>query len=272
MSQYSKSISRHERGCIIFLIDQSGSMEDQFAGGSGSTKAEGVADAVNNLLNTINIRCTFDEDEPRHYFDIAVIGYGLNSISVSNALPIGGPDYFVSPADLQACASIEQKLDAHGEIHSVPVWIYPKAENGTPMCAALSEAERLLQEWVLQNPTSFPPVVINITDGYAGDGDPSMLVPSLQSLSTEDGNTLVFNCHISEITGQAVKFPSSPAGLPDDLLFNCSSILPDIMVDAAAQMSSLNIMPGARGLVFNASIVDLINLLKIGTAHTQRLR
>ena len=45
------------------------------------------------------------------------------------------------------------------------------ANGGTPMCHALGMATSLLQSWTSQHANSFPPVVINISDGEATDGD-----------------------------------------------------------------------------------------------------
>ena len=54
----------------------------------------------------------------------------------------------------------------------LPIWLRPKAGYGTPMCDALSTASTALQEWTSQHPDSYPPMVINVTDGAATDGNP----------------------------------------------------------------------------------------------------
>jgi hypothetical protein len=59
---YSAEISRKNPTCFLFLIDQSGSMADPFGTGeSKKRKADGVADAINNLLRELGIRCAKDE-------------------------------------------------------------------------------------------------------------------------------------------------------------------------------------------------------------------
>src|SRR5256885_15696862 len=52
-----------------------------------------------------------------------------------------------------------------------PVWFDPYSKGGTPMCAALKEATKITQTWCQEHPNGFPPIVINITDGEATDGD-----------------------------------------------------------------------------------------------------
>ena len=63
---YSAEISRTNPSCFLFLIDQSGSMGDSFgAGESSMTKANGVADAINRLLQNLVIKCAKEEGVPR---------------------------------------------------------------------------------------------------------------------------------------------------------------------------------------------------------------
>src|SRR5262245_37135538 len=84
---YSAEISRSNPSCFLFLIDQSGSMQESVdaansdAGGDGParpggrTKAQGVADAVNRLLQNLVIKCAKSEGV-RDYYHVGVLGYG----------------------------------------------------------------------------------------------------------------------------------------------------------------------------------------------------
>lgn len=74
---YSAEISRTNPTCFLFLIDQSGSMSDPIGGQSGSRKADGVADAINKLLQNLIIKSSKSEGV-RDYFHIGVIGYGAD--------------------------------------------------------------------------------------------------------------------------------------------------------------------------------------------------
>ena len=59
---YSAEISRANPSCFLFLIDQSGSMEDPFGGGEATRKkADLVADAINRLLQNLVIKCAKEE-------------------------------------------------------------------------------------------------------------------------------------------------------------------------------------------------------------------
>src|SRR5262249_15135165 len=120
-----------------------------------------------------------------------------------------------------------------------PVWFEPIASGGTPMCKALGDARRVCQDWLGQHPGSFPPVVINITDGESSDGDPTSSAASLRGLSSTDGEVLLFNLHISSAKGvRSIEFPSADSELPDQyakLLFQMSSRLTPVMITAAKQ-------------------------------------
>ena len=74
---FSAEISRTNPTCLLFLIDQSNSMDGPFAGQPGKKKADGVADAINRLLQNLALKCA-KSDGIRDYFFVGVIGYGNN--------------------------------------------------------------------------------------------------------------------------------------------------------------------------------------------------
>src|SRR6516162_6569532 len=72
---YVAEISRTNPTCLLFLVDQSSSMAGPFGGSPGKTRADGVADAVNRLLQNLALKCA-KSDGIRDYFHVGVIGYG----------------------------------------------------------------------------------------------------------------------------------------------------------------------------------------------------
>src|SRR5688572_4652677 len=88
---YSAEISRANPSCFLFVLDQSGSMEDAFGAKTGRSKAQELADVINRLLQTLATRCAKGEDV-RDYFDIGVIGYGA-SVGPVLQRPLGGRDF-----------------------------------------------------------------------------------------------------------------------------------------------------------------------------------
>ena len=74
---YSAEISRDNPTAIVFLIDQSGSMDEKMV--TGKTKSDFVADVLNKTIYTLVTNCT-KSDGVRNYFDVGVIGYGGQGI------------------------------------------------------------------------------------------------------------------------------------------------------------------------------------------------
>ena len=115
----------------------------------------------------------------------------------------------------------------------MPIWVDPVHGFGTPMCQAIATAGYCTAEWIKQHPTSFPPVILNITDGEVTDSpynnvDLTGWVQRLKSLQTSDGPALLYNIFLSS-SGQSTQyFPSTSDGLPrpGPLMFELSSELP----------------------------------------------
>ena len=101
------------------------------------------------------------------------------------------------------------------QVINFPVWFDPAAHGRTPMCKALVAAHQVVAGFVGQYPNCFPPIIINVTDGAATDGDPEPFAVALQGIASTDGNVLVFNIHISESGMQPVLFPTCQEMLVD---------------------------------------------------------
>lgn len=277
---YTAEISRANPSCLLFLIDQSGSMGEPFGGEVGRSKAERLADAINRLLYELTIRCTKDQTEGiRNYYDVGVIGY-WNDQERHHVGPVLGGE--LAGRDLIPIrevgdnpARVEERRrkveDGVGglieETTKFAIWFDPVANGGTPMCQALHHAHALLQPWIQSHPHSFPPIVINITDGEATDGDPRLPAEALRTLATADGNILLFNLHLSSRPGVPVLYPENETGLPDAFaqqLFQMSSLLAPHLCEAASSAGYV-VGPQSRGFVFNADIVEVIKFLDIGT-------
>jgi hypothetical protein len=272
---YSAEISRKNPGCFIFLLDQSASMEDPFGGSADRKKADELATIVNKLLHNLSIRCA-KGDSIYDYFHVAVIGYGQDTV-VKSAFDgqLTGKDLVAISELANNPLRIEDRVkkadDGNGglveQTVKFPLWFEAKHAGGTPMASAFKMAAEIVQRWVAEHPKGFAPIVINITDGEATDGDPLQEAKALCSLGSDDGATLLFNIHLSSETGNAIELPASDEGLPDKFakqLFEMSSALTPFMISRAKELG----MPagdGARGFVFNAQPVQVIQFLDIGT-------
>jgi hypothetical protein len=162
-------------------------------------------------------------------------------------------------------------IDAGMGTVRIPIWVEPVHGYRTPMCEAIAVAGAHVLDWAGQHPNSFPPIVINITDGMVTDSphdgaDLDEWAKRLTTIETYDGTTLLFNIFLSPSPGYGVLFPVSPAGLPEPgpELFSISSSLPQPMINNA-HAAQVPVEPGARALGFNADLAMLLKFLGIGT-------
>lgn len=278
---YTAEISRTNPSCFIFVIDQSGSMSDQFASIS-KAKSDAVADAVNNLLQQLVIKCAKSEGV-RDYYYVSVIGYGDSGASAAFSGSLAGKDLISISEIANNPTRIEERTkkvpDGAGGLVDMtvkfPIWFDPKASGGTPMKDAFKKAQSVLISWLEQHPGCFPPVVIHITDGESTDGDPSTEMESIKNMASMDGNVILFNVHASAKSSNPVSFCGSSTSLPDqyaEKLFKGASILPDFMKNVARQDYSLNLPEDARAFVLNGDAAIIITAIDIGTRPSNLLR
>ncbi len=272
---YQAEISRKNPGCFLFLIDQSESIEDPFGGGEdGRRKAEELATILNKLIHNLCIRCA-KSDSIYDYFHVGVLGYSEESckpalggeLSGRSLVPIGE----LASKPLRIEERIKKSDDGAGGVMDqtvkFPVWFDPYWKGGTPMCAALKEATRIVETWCQEHPKGFPPIIINITDGEATDGDLVAEARKLTAVGSDDGSVLLLNIHLSSTAGPSVELPTNANKLPDQhakQLFEASSTLTPFMVARAKELG----MPAAensRGFIFNAQPLHVIHFLDIGT-------
>ena len=271
---HTAEISRANPTCFLLLVDQSGSMAERFGGDSGRSKAEGVAEAVNRLLQTLVYRCAKGVSILDRYY-VGVIGYGGE---VRSGFPITAlADNVLQPISRIGAnpLRIEERIhridDGAGGLRDqcfkLPVWFEPRAQGKTPMCAALRAARDVLVGFIGRYPGCFPPIIINISDGLATDGALEPEAQALRSLASEDGNALLFNLHLTARGETPILFPSHDTGLPDDYarrLFSISSLLPPKMLHQA-RIQEATLSEGSRGFAFNADLASVVMFLDIGT-------
>ncbi len=283
---YSQEISRQNKACFLFLLDQSFSMEEPL-GSSSNRKCDELVSAINGWLQNMAIRASGDEGI-KDWMDVGVFGYHTDQRAtpiIESALQgdLAGKQ-IVSIAEIgNHPARIDTRNqyipdEETGEMIELPcelpVWVDPKTEGGTPMCHMFYKAHEILSQWIAAHPRSFPPIVVHITDGESQDGDPIPYADALKNLATEDGNVLLLNCHLSMTAADPFMFPADEEGLPDELarvLFRMSSVLPEPFYRHAV-MEGFQVQKNARGMAFNADMVCLIQFLNMGTQAAPGLR
>lgn len=269
---YEADISSSTPACVVFLVDQSESMSDPC--GMGGSKASIITEAINRTLEELCIKCN-SANTNLHYVDVGVIGYGANGVGPIFAGDLAKKDlvsvYDIAANPLRVETRVQTIQGTNGKPsnsrYNVPVWIEALHGGLTPMCEALCYTGSILSKWINTHPSSFPPVVVNITDGEANDGDPCVEAIKLTDLSTEDGSVLLFNCHISEVSSEAILFPTQNdevEGVFANQLLEMSSIIPKQLVQRVSQ-NDFSIGPTSRGYIFNGKPENIIKILRIGT-------
>lgn len=279
---YTARVDREHPTAFIFLVDQSVSMKRLTTfNGEDMTLSEAVARIVNSQINELVERCV-KNNETRHYFDIAVIGYGSEAYSAWNG-NLEGRD-FVSPEEIRdnpfQKKMIKEEVRTRQGLTVKEVerkqWMTARHDgNWTRMDKALRRAEGLLESWMKEHHDKdcYPPTIINITDGeYNGVTDDEMLqlANQLKSMFTNDGNVLFFNIHIVPGHSESVVFPATVGELNNngygEKLFNMSSLLPlnyNEQIRGIFGDRQTDIRYRAMGV--NAGMERLVKMMKIGT-------
>lgn len=277
-SRYEKPVSTKDPGCLILLFDRSASMRRPWRN-TQETLADGVARTLNQFLIELVIVSQKEPGKSRYYFDVGVFGYGVRPVAGGEGVEsaFGGAlagKPFVALSELRdnpLGVREVPSVDRNGPSAKMPVWIESASGHRTPMCQALAVAGKHAQDWVSDHPDSFPPVVINITDGMATDSPYAGATieewaQRLFGIQTTQGPLLLFNIFLSRMATGAVMFPATDSGLsePGRLLFRISSPVPPPMV-ARANSAGMPLRAGARGWALNADATTLVRFFEIGT-------
>jgi len=269
---YDQLVQTKNPGLILILIDQSGSMDEPYDGG---TKKNVAALAINRCIYEIIASCR-SGNETRNRCQIGVYGYGYGGATQL----IGGWVSEVEGKSLGIQTITRKVPDGAGGLVDSPfqlqIYIEPRAKGSTPMAQAFSKARDLIEtSWLPRYPDSFPPVVINITDGAPTDDNgtsndfdgAASAAKALMALRSNNGSLLLFNAHISSGNAPELCLPSVlPAGSDEcaRFLFDASSELPSELL-SSAKAAGLNAQPKARGFVYRAGAEYLTKLIVFGS-------
>lgn len=279
---YTAQITRNTPTAFIFMIDHSVSMRKMTnLFGEDMTMAEAAARIVNRQINELVLRC-IKSNEVRHYYDIAVIGYGAEAYSGWNGT-LEGRD-FVSPEELRdnpynTITVREEKRTRKGtvvkEVEKVQ-WMEARHDGrSTRVHKAFDRVWRLLTEWMAEHHDKdcYPPTIINITDGmFNGASKETVLQQAneLKSMFTNDGNVLLFNIHFTaNKSNEEVVCPVDKSELNGnayaELLFDMSSLLPLRYNDDISRNLNDDRQGRHVAMGVNADATSLIKLMDIGT-------
>lgn len=279
---YTARVDREHPTAFIFLVDQSVSMRRLTTfDGDDMTLSEAVARIVNKQINELVERCV-KNNETRHYFDIAIIGYGEEAYSAWNG-NLEGRD-FVTPEEIRDNPFLKKKVSEEvrtrrgitiKEVEKKQWMVARHDGNWTHMDKAFKRAEGLLESWMQQHHDKdcYPPTIINVTDGEYNDvthDKMQQLANQLKSMFTNDGNVLFFNIHVVPGHSESVVFPATVGELNQngygEKLFNMSSLLPLNYNEKIRELfgdKQTDIRYHAMGV--NTGMERLVKMMKIGT-------
>jgi hypothetical protein len=250
--------------------------------GEDMTLSEAVARIVNKQINELVQRCV-KNNETRHYFDIAVVGYGTEAYSGWTGA-LEGRD-FVSPQEIRdnpiKKIKVKEMVRTRRGLSEKEVerdqWLIARHDGDwTHMDKAFRRAQSLLEDWMKlhQGEDCYPPTIINITDGaYNGTTDDEMmqLGNQLKSMFTNNGNVLLFNIHVTPDEAEPITFPAKVEELGGNCngehLYQLSSLLPLNYNEQIRQIfggdCNSNLRYHAMGV--NTDMSRLVKMMKIGT-------
>src|SRR5262249_133180 len=144
--------------------------------------------------------------------EVAVIGYESSYVGSAFGGALQGKSFVTLPELQMYPLSIEQRkrkeIDETGQVFEIdvqfPIWVRPLSDGGTSMCEALHQAQQVAWEWADTHPDSYPPVIVNVSDGVATDGDPAREARLITEVATNDGQALLFNVHITDLNSTPV--------------------------------------------------------------------
>lgn len=277
---YTAMISRETPTAFIFLVDHSVSMRNMTnLYGQQMTCAQAVAQILNAQIAELVNRC-IKLGETRHYYDIAVIGYGKDVYSAWSGTLSGRS--FVTPAELeqnpQKVITVKKAKKIRGkeivtELEQ-PQWFEPRCDGSrTHGHKAFKRAYELAEQWIQSHDARcYPPTIINITDGQFNGADKethSQLASEIKSLYTSDGNVLLFNVHITPAEVESIAFPASREELGTNKyaseLFEWSSLLPETYNEKIANLFNIPVTSRLSAMAVNTDMQQLIKIMDIGT-------
>lgn len=264
-------------GLIIFLLDQSGSMQKEFQ--DSESRMNFATKALNRVIDSL-IQKNFNGDRPKNRCFVVVIGYSYGAQELCSGMLSDLYD------NVKRREPIRKKIsDGAGGLVEVnkemPIWVEPSYEDKwTDMAAAFRMAKQIINQWILDKPESPAPVIINISDGIpyydlkptsVCESETKELAKEIMNISTNDGNVLIFNVEIGQ--NHRIILPASIqemeiGGDGAKFLFEISSEIPE-GYRAAAKANELQPRENSRGAIFGADAEYLIKMIDFGSSKGQ---
>lgn len=270
-------------GCLILLVDESAAMDSlcqdgkaSLAGNQPKRKSDAIAATLNSLIRQLSTGSSFD---------VALVGYRADETGQTIARSCWGEEFagrdFVPLDELAAHpVTVEKRTRKLPDPTSLsgfreepidfPVWYLAECSGTAPQIKAFQHCHDILTAWqVAHSASTGTPVLLHIFAGGSSDGSPSKTISELQKLPSAP---LVFQAHLSLAehvppTLYAASRAYVPVGSARDL-FDRSSVLPTPLLNFLKRAKTA-VGPGARGMVYNGRMTDIVQFLGLAKEHTK---
>ena len=217
-------------------------------------------------------------DKSRHYFDLSVLGYSrydVYPLLCDSCHPVPATIFENSRPELIR-RTIEY-ITPDNHLRLVPEayyeWIKPQAAGTTAMLEMLDSVYNIVSDWCdcRQNHRSFPPIVINITDGLDDLEFTNLHYQKssrLKELGTDNGKVIFINvCIDSCPREERLYFPSEKDVKPSHqaaMLARMSSKLPYLFNPLHKRHNGKIISnPPYVAVCYNEAVLDIIPMLNM---------
>lgn len=250
--------SRRDPGLLILLIDQSATTSPDIS--------SQIAAFANHLFKYAIMLHTVGTTVKTR-LEIAVFAYSGKGITNPFLGGLAGKTFInlqeLNDNPIRIEESSRKELDGTGQVIEIPyfnpIWLDPVTIGAARMCAALKTARELAAVWARIYHHRSPPILINLTGGFSSDGNPIPFARELTEVATDVGQTLLFNCQVSNASSgsRAIEFPDSRDLVPalglSQSLYEMSSEIPEVLRKKYADWGAA-LSVHARGYSLNGNV------------------
>lgn len=200
---YSSLISQNNPAGIFFILNQSYPTEEMIDfGGVKMSKARAEGGIIDKVINELILSNTSGGVINDRY-NIAVLGYGdyayscFETKSVQTLKELQDKPLFVRTISKETKTRRGMKTIEVTQ----PTWVKINSDGEANLYEALKKASEIIENWAEEHESSYPPIVVHITEyRYHGadDSDMKLMANQIKSIFTNDGNALFFNIIMTE--------------------------------------------------------------------------
>ena len=278
MNDYRQVVSPDTPLLVVIAIDQSGSMNEAFTHCSMILSKSEVASMIASSIIEELVARSYHTDKSRHYFDLSVLGYSrcdVYPLLCNSCHPV--PAVIFENSRPELIRRTIEYITPDNHLRLVPEayyeWIKPKAAGPTAMLEMLDSVYDIVSDWCecRQNHRSFPPIVINITDGLDDLEFTNLHYQKsnrIKELGTDDGKMVFINvCIDSCPREERLYFPSEKDIKPSHnaaMLARMSSRLPALFNPLHKYHNGKVVSnPPYVAVCYNEAVLDIIPMLNM---------